>query len=209
MANFVESLWESIFTPGPTPPLLLATNATFAALQAVLFALLLATYSVHFVILSALCGALWWAINWFVVELRNSEEFNRVREKTPKPEHSAGGPRIAEASGAEAGDEDGGDTETEGEDNVASRASLLDSSPVHVRGEYSNGLAAGAGEHLAPRPGSSAMSEASGVNVSPSSGEEDHIRKRNSELSMSASTTGTDSEWEKISEDGAASRHNQ
>ncbi|KAI8635154.1 ER protein Pkr1-domain-containing protein [Xylariaceae sp. FL1651] len=69
MAGLIEQLWESIFTPGPTPVLLLATNVTFASLQAVLFILLLATYSVHFVALSILSAGLWWAINWFSAEL--------------------------------------------------------------------------------------------------------------------------------------------
>ncbi|KAK3330827.1 ER protein Pkr1-domain-containing protein [Apodospora peruviana] len=70
MASFVQDLWESIFTPGPTPTLLIATNVTFAALQLVLAGLLVATYSVHFVVLSVLCGGLWGAINWFARELR-------------------------------------------------------------------------------------------------------------------------------------------
>ncbi|OJD16481.1 hypothetical protein AJ78_03336 [Emergomyces pasteurianus Ep9510] len=74
MASFIEDLWSSIFTPGATPTLLLATNLTFAALQILLFALLLATYSIHFVVLSSLCGCLWWAINWFVKELEISRE---------------------------------------------------------------------------------------------------------------------------------------
>ncbi|KXJ95856.1 ER protein Pkr1-domain-containing protein [Microdochium bolleyi] len=73
MASFFEQLWESIFTPGPTPTLLIATNATFAALQLVFFVLLVATYSIHFVILSFLCGGLWWAINWFAVELKAAQ----------------------------------------------------------------------------------------------------------------------------------------
>jgi hypothetical protein len=47
MADFAEKLWESIFTAGPTPTLLVATNASFAALQVLLFAMLLATYSIH------------------------------------------------------------------------------------------------------------------------------------------------------------------
>ncbi len=68
MAGFVEQLWESIFTPGPTPSLLLATNVTFASLQLVLLALLIATYSVHFVVLSLISGGLWWAINWFATD---------------------------------------------------------------------------------------------------------------------------------------------
>lgn len=66
----MEELWNSIFTPGATPTLLLATNLSFAALQALLFTLLVATYSYHFLILSLLCAGLWTAINWFVRELQ-------------------------------------------------------------------------------------------------------------------------------------------
>lgn len=54
MSKFFEDLWESIFTPGPTPSLLIATNVSFFFLQIVLGALLVATYSVHFVVLSIL-----------------------------------------------------------------------------------------------------------------------------------------------------------
>ncbi|KAI5926773.1 ER protein Pkr1-domain-containing protein [Camillea tinctor] len=70
MAGFMQQLWESIFTPGPTPSLLVATNATFACLQLVLLLLLIATYSIHFVILSFISAGLWWAINWFAAELK-------------------------------------------------------------------------------------------------------------------------------------------
>ncbi|EED23471.1 ER membrane protein (Pkr1), putative [Talaromyces stipitatus ATCC 10500] len=73
MASFVADLWSSVFTPGPTPTLLVATNATFAALQLVLFLLLIATYSIHFVVLSFLSGALWWSINWFAREVRQEQ----------------------------------------------------------------------------------------------------------------------------------------
>ncbi|PSR88950.1 putative ER membrane protein [Coniella lustricola] len=86
MAQFITDLWDSIFTPGPTPSLLLATNATFAALQLVLAALLFATYSIHFVILSTLCAALWWSINWFARELvavhaQEQEELSRAAQE--------------------------------------------------------------------------------------------------------------------------------
>lgn len=74
MSQFFQDLWESIFTPGPTPSLLIATNVTFAALQFVLAALLLATYSIHFIILSFLCAGLWWAINWFARELQANHD---------------------------------------------------------------------------------------------------------------------------------------
>ena len=82
MAEFFTSLMSSIFTPGPTPTLLIATNASFAGLQLVLVALLLATYSVHFIILSILCAGLWWAINWFARELHAADE---KEEKAKKP----------------------------------------------------------------------------------------------------------------------------
>ncbi|KAI8965908.1 Pkr1-domain-containing protein [Daldinia sp. FL1419] len=81
MASFVTDLWESIFTPGTTPTLLVATNATFACLQLVLLLLLVATYSIHFVILSFLCGGLWWAINWFAAELKVAQA-KEAREKS-------------------------------------------------------------------------------------------------------------------------------
>jgi len=73
MASFFQELWESIFTPGPTPTLLIATNVTFATLQVVLAGLLYVTYSIHFAILSVLCGGLWWAINWFARELKEHQ----------------------------------------------------------------------------------------------------------------------------------------
>ncbi|KAJ8059377.1 hypothetical protein OCU04_012328 [Sclerotinia nivalis] len=87
-SEFLVSLWESIFTPGPTPVLLVATNVTFAALQLVFFLLLVATYSIHFVVLSFLCGGLWWAINWFAAELNRVKEEEEARKKT---EVGAGG----------------------------------------------------------------------------------------------------------------------
>ncbi|KAJ5779094.1 hypothetical protein N7457_006814 [Penicillium paradoxum] len=74
MASFMEDLWSSIFTPGPTPTLLIATNVTFAALQLIFFALLLATYSLHFVALSVISGGLWYAINWFAAEVRLAQQ---------------------------------------------------------------------------------------------------------------------------------------
>jgi len=84
MPSFFEELWLSVFEPGPTPTLLIATNASFAALQALFFALFIATYSVHFVILSFLTAGLWYAINWFATEVKAAqvveEEAKRIRE---------------------------------------------------------------------------------------------------------------------------------
>ncbi|KAI0125746.1 ER protein Pkr1-domain-containing protein [Xylariales sp. AK1849] len=80
MASFFEEIWNSIFVPGTTPTLLLATNVTFGALQLVLFALLLMTHSIHFIILSAISGGLWSAINWFATELKK-EQAREAEEK--------------------------------------------------------------------------------------------------------------------------------
>ena len=77
MATFFTSLISSIFTPSPTPALIVATNVSFAALQLCLLALLLLTYSVHFLVLSFLTAGLWWAINWFVTELEAASEKER------------------------------------------------------------------------------------------------------------------------------------
>ncbi|KAJ9137925.1 hypothetical protein NKR23_g8886 [Pleurostoma richardsiae] len=97
MSQFFQDLWESIFTPGPTPSLLLATNVTFACLQVVLAGLLFATYSVHFVVLSILCSGLWWAINWFARELQASHDRER-REQARAARHTAAAAAAAATS---------------------------------------------------------------------------------------------------------------
>lgn len=194
MAEFIQSLWESVFTPGPTPPLVLATNASFAALQAVLFALLLATHSVHFVVLSLLCGALWWSINWFVAELRASEEEQKRRareEQTPRPEDYKGGDDARRKHG-ETGTR--AISKATGLD-VSSSPSLQDNrSAIDGDDRSMEGSA-----QLLPRPGSRAASEWSGVHVRGSSSEGGEVRKRGSEADMST----TDSEWEKVSDTGS------
>ena len=86
MASFFNDLFASIFTPGPTSSLLLATNVSFAALQFVFLFLLIATFSVHFVVLSGLCAALWWGINWFVVELKAHEAAEKEKARAAELE---------------------------------------------------------------------------------------------------------------------------
>lgn len=101
-------LWESIFTPGPTPTILIATNVSFGALQIVLLALLLATSSVHFAVLSVLCAGLWWAINWFARELAIAQAAaaeQDLRRRNP--------PLAGEARGAASADDGSDDTEVE------------------------------------------------------------------------------------------------
>ncbi|KAI1768287.1 Pkr1-domain-containing protein [Hypoxylon sp. FL1150] len=106
MATFMQDLWESIFTPGTTPTLLVATNVTFACLQLVLLLLLVATYSIHFVILSCLCGGLWWSINWFAAELKVAQA-KEAKEKA----------RLDQRAAAQASD----DSETEVETTIVAK----------------------------------------------------------------------------------------
>lgn len=110
MADFITNLWESVFQAGPTPTLLLATNVTFAALQATLFALLVATYSIHFLILSVLSGGLWYAINWFAGELAAAQAAEEKAERLRKEKR-----RETEAGGGEIADDEGEETEVEGD----------------------------------------------------------------------------------------------
>lgn len=86
MSSFMVDLWESVFTPGPTPVLLQATNYTFASLQLLLLVLLLSTYSIHFVVLSVLSGGLWWAINWFAKELEAAKARGEITDNTKDDE---------------------------------------------------------------------------------------------------------------------------
>ncbi|POR39449.1 V-type ATPase assembly factor PKR1 [Tolypocladium paradoxum] len=110
MASFMTDLWESIFTPGPTPTVVKATNASFAALQLCLLLLLLATHSVHFAILSVLCAGLWWAINWFAAELAVAQGQQR-REQDELDRKTKEGEAVAAAAAAA---DDSSDTEVEG-----------------------------------------------------------------------------------------------
>ncbi|KAL6869228.1 SMK killer toxin resistance protein [Amphichorda felina] len=126
MASFMVDLWESIFTPGPTAPLLKAANASFAALQAVLLALLVATYSVHFVVLSILCAGLWWSVNWFAVELKAAQlqkEAEEQREEEEEARRKAQGRRADDSS----------DTEVETEKAVGAKADASASAEVEAQ----------------------------------------------------------------------------
>lgn len=80
MTEFLTNLFNSIFIPGPTPALIVATNVSFAALQLVLLVLLILTYSIHFAILSLLSAGLWWSINWFSNELDLAKQKEKEAE---------------------------------------------------------------------------------------------------------------------------------
>ena len=189
MADFLPNLWESVFTSGPTPTLLIATNVTFAALQLVLALLLFATYSIHFVILSTICGGLWWSINWFASEVaavRAEEEAKAAEEKKLVEERDGKGDGET-GSGA---DDEGESTEVEGDgdgdnDAVSSSYGGLGSS----RGDLSlSGFEEGAVRSGREEEGEGAA----------------EVRQRNVKTQQGGDLSGevsTDSEWEKV-EDG-------
>ena len=168
MSSFLTSLWESIFTPGPTPTLLIATNASFACLQVVLLALLLATYSVHFVVLSFLCAGLWWSINWFVVELQASNvQEARVHAEGHNAESEREDMARPEGKGSAAGDDE--DTETEG------------ATPAPEKRKIQSATAVTTTARLRPEDLDATKKRRSGGGLSESEG-----------------SVSTDSEWEKV-----------
>lgn len=157
MATFLTRLFESIFTPGPTPTLVFATNASFAALQVLFLALFVATSSVHFAVLSFLSAGLWWAINWFVKELQAAET------DKDNPKGSAETKREADKRTV---DESGSETDRD--------------------------------ERADPRTAQSKGHE-SGLRVTDPEGA---IRKRRSFGEASGGDMSTDSEWDKVEDEG-------
>lgn len=137
MASFLTELFTSIFTPGPTHSLLVATNVSFAALQAIFFVLLLLTYSVHFIVLSALCAGLWWSINWFAAELEAAKQKENQQQSTASEGRQRRNERSDEAS----------DTETEGADihtsTVANLAPPSHDADTNIRKRRSLGSSTG------------------------------------------------------------------
>lgn len=203
MATFVQELWESIFTPGPTPTLLVATNASFAALQLLLFAMLLATYSIHFIILSFLCGGLWWAINWFAREIRaaqdKEEEAKRIREARRGKDND--GKKGDDGDAMDTGD----DTEVDTEKEVPKQR------PAQARGAKPESQSTVLVDRPNERDGREATPQASAGAGGPATASttgattrlaplvDDAIKKRKG-LGESTGDLSTDSEWEKLSE---------
>jgi hypothetical protein len=62
--SFLVSLWDSIFTPGPTPVLVKAMNISFFALFALLIPLAYMTKNIHVFLLTLLSIGLWIAMQW-------------------------------------------------------------------------------------------------------------------------------------------------
>ncbi|KAM5451579.1 hypothetical protein MaudCBS49596_003851 [Microsporum audouinii] len=193
MAAFFQELFSSIFTPGATPTLLLATNATFAALQVVFFALLVATYSVHFLILSCISGALWYSINWFAEEVKTESERQRKLTESKEKNNNTGSSTdlsslrekeaspVARLAGATSDSAESG-TETE-----SIRAGHVGTPKISSASPLSGG-----GTVRRPMPSASGAQ----VTLTPeSSTDELTLRKPSGD---SSGYISTDSEWEKV-----------
>lgn len=71
MSFFVE-LWNSVFQPGVTPQLIVATHVSFTALLLTLSWLIYATKgNIHFIALTTIALLLWITVIWFIQELKN------------------------------------------------------------------------------------------------------------------------------------------
>ncbi|KAF1811314.1 Pkr1-domain-containing protein [Eremomyces bilateralis CBS 781.70] len=201
MAEFMENLWNSIFTPGPTPSLLIATNVTFATLQTLLLVLLIATRSWHFVALSTISGGLWWAINWFARELaveraKEEEQKRKQREEQAlKGEHD---------DGEDAGDDTHTETETETELDASPRVSKRrvaaegsDSPRSKLSGYTGSSISLsteGSDAEMVHKPSQSGAAVATGSHQFLSPSATQLHKRRNDDYSE----LSTDSEWEKV-----------
>jgi hypothetical protein len=207
MASFAEKLWESIFTAGPTPTLLVATNASFAALQVLLFAMLLLTYSIHFIILSFLCGGLWWGINWFAVEIRaaqqKEEEAKRIREARRSKDRDGKETGVGgDGEAMDTGDDTEVDTEAEVQKQKPSqaRAAKPESQSTVLVDRHSERSGRDGTPQASAGAGGPAAASTTGAATSLAPLVDDALKHRKS-LGESTGDLSTDSEWEKLSED--------
>lgn len=201
MASFLEDLWSSIFTPGPTPTLLKATNASFAALQAVLFALFLGTRSIHFVILSFISAGLWWSINWFSAELQKVKAKEAAEKEKQEADERKGDGKRRKRTRRTPGGLDSGESETEMD---------VETETESLTGEGGEG---GDGEEPPPSepevvvaPPATEAPSAVGLDAPPSvtslsstspPTSDGELKKRRS-LVENSGYISTDSEWEKV-----------
>ncbi|KAL5614877.1 hypothetical protein BROUX41_004958 [Berkeleyomyces rouxiae] len=200
MASFVVELWESIFTPGPTPVLLKATNATFAALQLLLFILLLTTYSIHFVVLSILCGGLWWAINWFATELaiHQAQEEAKLKQQQQQQQRRASGSGEGSAADTRPPPSDADDDDTEVDEATPALAAVqapppavpVTATPAHDQ----TPLLVLVGQEK--ENSKSALLNSQSVEPAPVTGE----LKQRLDTSGTHSSASTEDEWERVSE---------
>ncbi|KAF3053427.1 hypothetical protein E8E11_005589 [Didymella keratinophila] len=198
--KFFEDLWESIFTPGPTPTLLIATNASFAALQLLFFALFIGTYSIHFVILSFLTGGLWYGINWFAKEIRIAQ---KAEEEAKRIRAERRGSAKDTADGDQADVDTGDETEVELNEDVQKQTD----EPAK-KGTQSTVFVDRLDREQTPQQaatsesgGGPAAASTTGVSTRLAPQVDDALKQRKGGLGESTGDLSTDSEWDKLSED--------
>jgi hypothetical protein len=210
MATFFENLWNSIFTPGATPTLLIATNASFGTLQIVLALLFWATYSVHFVVLSFLCAGLWWGVNWFAAELRKAEKAEEEASRLRRQRTSLSESQLSVGDEADVDDES--ETETEGDVDIrggpGKAYGVMESSGATTSrdtDEYPKIRVRGGPQKIQGVMKSAAAARASrSVESSQGKSGAESLSASRASLGASKEETGsvsTDSEWEKVSDD--------
>ncbi|ERS96016.1 hypothetical protein HMPREF1624_07552 [Sporothrix schenckii ATCC 58251] len=204
MSKFFEELWESIFTPGPTPTLLIATNVTFAVLQVVLFVLLIATYSIHFIILSVLSAGLWWAINWFARELQVARALQDEEEEKQKHKQRR---RAAVAAATASPVSTDSETEVEESDVGTTKEKATGQSSGGSRGQVrhrttARQAAAEGSAGAVPALASAAGAAATTTGDAPGSQDSNNASTGSGSQRLSSSRSGvsTEDEWEKVSE---------
>ncbi|ANZ75781.1 BA75_02494T0 [Komagataella pastoris] len=84
MISLVTSLWESVFTPGTTPALVLSTHLSFLCLSVTLISLIFINGSIHFVNLLVIALLLWGTVTWFIGELEREKSKLKSNEQLQK-----------------------------------------------------------------------------------------------------------------------------
>lgn len=178
----------------------MATNASFAALQLLFFALLIATYSIHFIILSVLTAGLWWAINWFAAELRaaqaKEEEAKRIREARRDKDKGKGG---AGDDGMDSGDDTEVETEVE-EKKPKSKPKSRAPRPETQSTVFVEKPGTGSGSPPLQSSSGPVSAGTRGASTSLAPMVDEALKQRKS-LGESTGELSTDSEWEKLSQD--------
>lgn len=169
-------------------------------------ALLVATYSIHFFILSGLTAGLWWSINWFAAEIRaaqaKEEEAKRIRDARRGKEKDKAG---SEGEAMDSGDDTEVETEVEEKHKPKPRSEARPSrrpevaqSTVFVEREAPQEKNGGSASVQSSTPAVASNVTGSSNRLAPMAGEGLKMRKS---LGESTSELSTDSEWERVSED--------
>ncbi|GAA6047819.1 hypothetical protein JCM3770_004658 [Rhodotorula araucariae] len=100
MSSTLRDIVDSIFTPGTNSGLLRAMNASFYALFATLFGMVVLTRgNGHVCALLALSVALWASIKWFLAQIKDAEEAQRLERLAKERAEAVQDPELARKEG--------------------------------------------------------------------------------------------------------------